>query len=492
MATKVGVNRAKKRAQTSTREKVVFSIFVKLFTGEKFPLKNISSEMKIRDLKMYMEFATGVPVHMQRISYLDDGELLDQTDIRSNDIVPGATLMMHVWPMWKELIEACSTNDLEWVFRLGVTQPTDYHTPGSDYMTKRARKAWLQERAFLALFIAAHRGHEKLVRRLIEAGADVNACTPLGRTPLHVAASQGHGHIVDLLLEKGADIDAEDESGASALTIAARFGHKTCERHLFLFRWQERAKRTKPSAEPPRMAHQYYDSSFPVWKRGGKCQIYFMNILPPGEYEGTRFNSPKKRTELTEDEIEEIEAIGRDGRLPAIKEGKRLRAKSVRFCIGDGDDDGTQNVGPARLGKRGGLSYDQWLGRKLSAEQKIIDVKKSELEKKKIEEDERQRKEKRQEAEKSESYETWLANKETEKERKPVIQPPPQVVRQPEPEREPVEKQPETRHDGYLRSYLKSLDERKHGNNYFCYENWLDEKEETILGLRRQKTTFST
>ena len=34
-------------------------------------------------------------------------------------------------------------------------------------------------------------------------GADVNACTPLGRTPLHVAASQGHGHIVDLLLEKG-------------------------------------------------------------------------------------------------------------------------------------------------------------------------------------------------------------------------------------------------------------------------------------------------
>lgn len=34
-------------------------------------------------------------------------------------------------------------------------------------------------------------------------GADVNACTPLGRSPLHVAAAMGHGHIVDLLLEKG-------------------------------------------------------------------------------------------------------------------------------------------------------------------------------------------------------------------------------------------------------------------------------------------------
>lgn len=109
----------------------------------------------------------------------------------------------------------------------------------------------------------------------------------------------------------GADIDAEDESGATALTIAARFGHKTCERHLFLFRWQQRAKRTKPSAEPARMAHQYYDSSFPVWKRGNKCQVYFMNILPPGEYEGTRFNSPKRITELSEDEIEELESIGR-------------------------------------------------------------------------------------------------------------------------------------------------------------------------------------
>lgn len=470
----MSINRSKKRAQTTKdREKHVFNIFVRLFTGEKFPIKNISNEMKIRDLKMYMEFATGVPVHMQRISYLDEGELLDHTDIRSNDIVPGATLQMHVWPMWRELIEACATNDTEWVFKLGVSQPTSYHTPGSDYMTKRARKAWLQERAFLALFIAAHRGHEKLVSRLIQAGADVNASTPLGRTPLHVAASQGHGNIVDLLLEKGADIDAEDESGATALTIAARFGHKTCERHLFLFRWQERAKRTKPSAEPPKMAHQYFDSAFPVWKHGNKCQIYFMNILPPGEYEGTRFNSPKRRTELTEEEKEELEAIGRDGRLPAIQEGKRLRAKS----------------GPARLGKRGGVSYDDWLGRKQSAEQKILDIKKSELEKKKLEEEER----KRQEAEKSESYETWLANKETEKERKPVTvmaQPQPQtILKQPDPE--PADKTLETRQEGYLRNYLRSLDERKHGNSYFCYEGWLDEKEETVLGLRRQKTTFT-
>ena len=58
------------------------------------------------------------------------------------------------------------------MFSLGVTNPTTYHTPQSDYMTKRARKAWLEERAFLALFIAAHRGHENLVKKLIDSGKD--------------------------------------------------------------------------------------------------------------------------------------------------------------------------------------------------------------------------------------------------------------------------------------------------------------------------------
>lgn len=45
--------------------------------------------------------------------------------------------------------------------------------------------------------------------------------------------------------------------------------------------------------------------------------------------------------------------------------------------------------GPARFGKGGGFSYDEWLGRKKSAEQKIINVRKAEEEKKRLEEDER-------------------------------------------------------------------------------------------------------
>lgn len=43
--------------------------------------------------------------------------------------------------------------------------------------------------------------------------------------------------------------------------------------------------------------------------------------------------------------------------------------------------------------------------------------------------------------------------------------------------------------DGYLRMYLRSLDERRKGTSYFCYEDWLNKKEEQVLGLRRTKTT---
>lgn len=95
----------------------------------------------------------------------------------------------------------------------------------------------------------------------------------------------------------GSDIGARDDDGNDALTIAAKHNKdKTCERHLFLFRWQQRAKQTKKSAEPKRMAHQFNDSAFPVWLKGDKCQMYFTNILPPSEYEGTRLNSPRRKT----------------------------------------------------------------------------------------------------------------------------------------------------------------------------------------------------
>ena len=53
---------------------------------------------------------------------------------------------------------------------MGVTYPTDYRSPASDYMTKNDRKRWLQERSALALNIATCRGLEDICLHLIQIG----------------------------------------------------------------------------------------------------------------------------------------------------------------------------------------------------------------------------------------------------------------------------------------------------------------------------------
>ena len=55
-------------------------------------------------------------------------------------------------------------------------------------------------------------------------------------------------------------------------------------------------------------------------------QLYFANILPPGEFEGTRFNSPKKR--IAVDEEEEYEE---EGEIIRIGKGQLLLFTSTLY-----------------------------------------------------------------------------------------------------------------------------------------------------------------
>ena len=71
------------------------------------------------------------------------------------------------------------------------------------------------------LMLAALKGQQDLVTRLIARDADVNKP---GWTPLHYAATGGHVAIMKQLLENYAFIDAQSPNGTTPLMMAAMYG----------------------------------------------------------------------------------------------------------------------------------------------------------------------------------------------------------------------------------------------------------------------------
>lgn len=64
-----------------------------------------------------------------------------------------------------------------------------------------------------------------IVRRLIFAGADIDARGAHHITPLHLAASRGDQALCDLLIHRGAEIHAKMEDGTTPAMLATARGH---------------------------------------------------------------------------------------------------------------------------------------------------------------------------------------------------------------------------------------------------------------------------
>jgi ankyrin repeat protein len=79
---------------------------------------------------------------------------------------------------------------------------------------------------------ASGRGDVKLVRTLIQHGADVNARAVDGASPLHQAVSGDHLEVADLLLKAGASVAAADRYGVTPLSLAALNGNASIIRRL--------------------------------------------------------------------------------------------------------------------------------------------------------------------------------------------------------------------------------------------------------------------
>lgn len=74
------------------------------------------------------------------------------------------------------------------------------------------------------LHMAAEDHDGKLVKLLLERGANITARDLSGRTPLHLAVKYESQIVIDLLLENGASVFIRDYSGKTALHTAVHYG----------------------------------------------------------------------------------------------------------------------------------------------------------------------------------------------------------------------------------------------------------------------------
>lgn len=69
----------------------------------------------------------------------------------------------------------------------------------------------------LGLFTATYQNDAAAIAKLFAAGAEPNARSKYGGTPLHQAASKGHLSVINALLAAGADPSAKDRDGETPL-----------------------------------------------------------------------------------------------------------------------------------------------------------------------------------------------------------------------------------------------------------------------------------
>ncbi|XP_078474454.1 ankyrin repeat domain-containing protein 60 [Lampetra planeri] len=313
-------------------------------SGELVDLPGCHRDTRVRQVKELLEITAGIPSDLQRLSYLDEGDLADEATLCSLDTVAGATLGVRVWQHdgWHRLVAAALRGDPE-VLRLGVTDDLsygDFRTPQAARLAAADLSAWRSRRAFVALFAAAHRNHAGLVGLLLrhgechtpagggtaktrdshsrswlrtvrqkvqhtyvrtsrhalgsimrpvktlKHGASASATTPCGRTALHAAAASGSLEALHKLLRHGAPADARDAAGLTALELARRWAPRSAgaDHAIFRFAWHERAQAMRP---PPTwldpeelMAHQRFDSVLRTTLDGRRAQRY-QACLPP-------------------------------------------------------------------------------------------------------------------------------------------------------------------------------------------------------------------
>ncbi|XP_038658281.1 ankyrin repeat domain-containing protein 60-like [Scyliorhinus canicula] len=267
-------------------------------TEESFQMKKGRVNMTIKELKSQLELLTGIPTYLQRLYYVDEGEMPDNVTLRYNGIIANPTIRMKTWFQdgWQDLLNAAAHGDITELMSLGVTMDSEYSTANSRYMNIKQKKAWIAERAFVALFIAAHRGHIDMLNFLLMNGANPNTKTRDGHTALHMAVIMGKSECIDQLILHGAEVNDVNNEGQTLLDMAQMSGHPDNFSKIYQVQWMNKKSDIGESAlmaKSALFAHQKYDSTLQTWRTGTHGKIYMANLLKPGEPRGGQVSERK-------------------------------------------------------------------------------------------------------------------------------------------------------------------------------------------------------
>ncbi|XP_053309572.1 ankyrin repeat domain-containing protein 60-like [Spea bombifrons] len=272
-------------------------------TGERFTVSGCSHHMKVKELKEKLELVAGIPMHLQRVSYLDDGDMPDNSTFKFNGIIPRGTISLGIWTYdgWSDLVKAAAEGNITKLKRLGVSAESPYNTPHSLLLSVEKKHEWISARANVALFIAAHRGYLKMAQFLLQNGADVLAKTPQGNSPLHVAAAMGNNDCITELLASGAQTKEPNKEGLTALDLANIKCHKIVKHQLLLSLWRERSGTlpVKRHLDPSELfAHQKFDSKLKTWRSGSQAKCYMANLTHHKECRDTDIRAARKQANV--------------------------------------------------------------------------------------------------------------------------------------------------------------------------------------------------
>uniref|UniRef100_A0A8C1KAY1 Ankyrin repeat domain 52a n=1 Tax=Cyprinus carpio TaxID=7962 RepID=A0A8C1KAY1_CYPCA len=126
-------------------------------------------------------------------------------------------------------------------------------------------------------------GHWECVTVLIESGAYVDACDPVGRSVLYVASQKGHARCVELLLCQSASFLSRDFQGRTAVHLAASCGHADILSNLL-----SAADHSHPH-DPITDRHGYTPAHWAAYHGHEDCLDVLLELKPCSIQEGNPF-----------------------------------------------------------------------------------------------------------------------------------------------------------------------------------------------------------